>query len=542
MRLFIIIIVFLFTLPFANGDNLPVDSMLAIANQKYNSNPSGAIVFLEKEIINYSGREKEKLLKGMIQLCSDAFENEKAHRYSIQYLEIQFANKNELEQAWAHKTLGNVYLDMKQFDISLNHFNHALLIYEKFKKRNEYAQVLNNIGNLYITSKDYKTAIEFYKKSQNLFFSLGDSVKAYIVKNNIGAVYKNAGKLNEALSEYEAVLKNGIRHNDYKTISMGYHNISTILNSKNQFIAALEFEKKAIDIKQKNHYRFELQNSYLNIADIYSKLSDNQNASLFYNKYIDLHDTLLNEKTIKAINELNIKYETEKKEIENQFLKEKLFQNQRFQFVLGGATLLLLVAIFLVLRLLKMKRKAYEKDNLLFQQAQELSKQKETEYQIELENQKLEIVNYTKNLLKYNNLIYNFRTQLNELKPFLNNEGKKQLFSLFNEYNLRKNEYNWDDFNMMFQQVHRSYYNKLIAKHEDLTTNERKLCVFITMRLNTQEISAITLQSINSINVAKNRLKKKLNIEDEDEIGNYLKQFEENEISIQPELFENNKI
>ncbi len=140
------------------------------------------------------------------------------------------------------------------------------------------------------------------------------------------------------------------------------------------------------------------------------------------------------------------------------------------------------------------------------------------------------------------NLINNFRTQLNGLKPFLNNEGKKQLFSLFNEYNLRKNEYNWDDFNMMFQQVHRSYYNKLIAKHDDLTTNERKLCVFITMRLNTQEISAITLQSINSINVAKNRLKKKLNIEDEEEIVNYLKQFEEDEISLQLAQTDNKEI
>ena len=51
--------------------------------------------------------------------------------------------------------------------------------------------------------------------------------------------------------------------------------------------------------------------------------------------------------------------------------------------------------------------------------------------------------------------------------------------------------------------------NNPLAKYNDLTQNERKLCAFISMNLNTQEISSITLQSVNSINVAKTRLRKK---------------------------------
>jgi DNA-binding CsgD family transcriptional regulator len=61
--------------------------------------------------------------------------------------------------------------------------------------------------------------------------------------------------------------------------------------------------------------------------------------------------------------------------------------------------------------------------------------------------------------------------------------------------------------------VHIEFYEKLQSKFPDLTTNERKLCAFLRLNMTTKEISAITNQSLNSIEMARHRLRKKLNID-----------------------------
>jgi DNA-binding CsgD family transcriptional regulator len=71
----------------------------------------------------------------------------------------------------------------------------------------------------------------------------------------------------------------------------------------------------------------------------------------------------------------------------------------------------------------------------------------------------------------------------------------------------------WTDFEMRFQQVHSQFYEALDNRFPDLSTNERRLCAFLKLGLNTKEIATITGQTPNSITVARTRLRKKLNLD-----------------------------
>ncbi|MCD4747537.1 MAG: hypothetical protein K8R58_14675, partial [Bacteroidales bacterium] len=53
-------------------------------------------------------------------------------------------------------------------------------------------------------------------------------------------------------------------------------------------------------------------------------------------------------------------------------------------------------------------------------------------------------------------------------------------------------------------------------KFPDLTANEKKLCAFLRLNMTTKDISAITHQTSNSIEVARTRLRKKLNLSNKD--------------------------
>jgi DNA-binding CsgD family transcriptional regulator len=70
----------------------------------------------------------------------------------------------------------------------------------------------------------------------------------------------------------------------------------------------------------------------------------------------------------------------------------------------------------------------------------------------------------------------------------------------------------WKEFELRFNQVHNDFYIKLRKLYPDLSPTEEKLCAFLRLSMSSKEIAAITQQSIKSVEVARARLRKKLNL------------------------------
>ena len=70
----------------------------------------------------------------------------------------------------------------------------------------------------------------------------------------------------------------------------------------------------------------------------------------------------------------------------------------------------------------------------------------------------------------------------------------------------------WQEFETHFNQVDANFYQRLIARFPTLTSNEKKLCAFIRLNLSTKEICAITQRSQKSIEMARTRLRQRLNL------------------------------
>ena len=75
----------------------------------------------------------------------------------------------------------------------------------------------------------------------------------------------------------------------------------------------------------------------------------------------------------------------------------------------------------------------------------------------------------------------------------------------------------WKEFETHFSQVHSDFYQKLHEKFPDITLNERKLCAFLRLNMTTKDIASITHQSVHSINVARTRLRRKMNLANSEE-------------------------
>lgn len=116
-----------------------------------------------------------------------------------------------------------------------------------------------------------------------------------------------------------------------------------------------------------------------------------------------------------------------------------------------------------------------------------------------------------------NKEIDRIRAKFDEVQdsPISESAKKRQLHSL------NTNE-EWVIFKIYFNQLFTGFFNNLLQKHPDLTVNEQRLCSLVKIGLKNREIAAIQDISIKGVEKSKERLKKKLGIDKEISLNDYI--------------------
>ncbi|MFK8005540.1 MAG: hypothetical protein AB8H03_04180 [Saprospiraceae bacterium] len=83
-------------------------------------------------------------------------------------------------------------------------------------------------------------------------------------------------------------------------------------------------------------------------------------------------------------------------------------------------------------------------------------------------------------------------------------------------------EDNWDDFKLHFEKVHPDFFIKLGNAHPSLSQTDNKHCAYIRMKLNTKEIARLLGISATSVQMARFRLKKKMNLGKDIDLKTYI--------------------
>ncbi|HQF00881.1 MAG TPA: PAS domain S-box protein [Bacteroidales bacterium] len=83
----------------------------------------------------------------------------------------------------------------------------------------------------------------------------------------------------------------------------------------------------------------------------------------------------------------------------------------------------------------------------------------------------------------------------------------------------------WPEIELTFEKINKSFFDNLYKKHPKLTKNEKKITALLRMNMSSREISRITHQNIRSVEMARTRLRKKLNLKRSDNLVAFLSQF-----------------
>jgi len=112
--------------------------------------------------------------------------------------------------------------------------------------------------------------------------------------------------------------------------------------------------------------------------------------------------------------------------------------------------------------------------------------------------------------------------RLQEIEKNTDAAGRQKINSLISDYKRLSYNSNWDEFEILFEKVHNSFYEKLNTQFPTLTVNERKICAFLKLNMSSKEIAQITFQSDEALKKARLRLRQKLDIDRETNLVTFL--------------------
>lgn len=417
---------------------------------------------------------------------------------------LKLARKNNFQKVElsALVELGVIQDRIGRFDEALKYYFDALSLYNRniesggpLRNVKTIQALYNNIGNIYLSSKDLTTAEEYYLKGLALSEERNDNINIGIICNNLGKLEMQRNNYPKAFEYLTKSLKAREKIDDKSGIAKSYYFLSSYYQNTNQDDKALTYAEYALKLSSEVKEPLTGQIAAMFLYEINKKLGKYEEALKYHELYKQLSDSLINDNKIREMTSLQLKYNYEKDEKEKEAEQQKI----RFKYMIFSLTMLLGLVIL----------------GLLFGLSRSRNKR------IKLENDQLEKDMVQKNkelttnviyLLKKNELIDSITVRLLNLKSQLKGDNVDQLQRIILDLQSVSDKEVWSEFEYRFQNVHEEFYQTLREKFPNLSPSEIRLAAFLRLNMTSKEISSITGQSVNSLETARYRLRKKLGI------------------------------
>ncbi|AWV98366.1 tetratricopeptide repeat protein [Arcticibacterium luteifluviistationis] len=444
-------------------------------------------------------------------------EVEKCYNLSIQSNDIEYQTYAALQFAVIHAKIGNIEKGLEMSRTSLELAKSGDFEYTEY-------QAYNNIGILYKKDGQYEKALEAYLESERLAKELNfrrDLVGIYI---NKGSLLNLMERFSDAEEEFRKVLKvekelGGI---------LPRYKADILVNQADTYrhLGKNTLARKNIDEGLKLAIELEsldLQIYAYEIAKDIELATGNPLAAVEKMEVLQsLKDSLFNTEKTSQINEFQSKYEAVVKDAEiNELNKKAEIQQLKNRGLWAGLILLALTAAFVIYSIISKRKK--ERELVAKENALELEKRRNTE--IELESKKKELTTKVLQLASKNEFLSNLENEIDVLKTNMDSSVSKTSGRISRMIKRDiDNDKQWLQFSSEFSSIHGGFLSALAAKHGKFSKSEVRLVSLLKMNLSTKEIADILGISNEGVRKARYRLRKKIDIED-NEVQSYLLNF-----------------
>ena len=241
--------------------------------------------------------------------------------------------------AKTYNALAKLYRKTRDLGQSLENYDKAMALYRSLNDSAGIAAIYNESGVVFEYRKEYDKAIEHYSTSLRIDEIRKDSVGICYALSNLAGVYTLQNKFPEAEKYLYRSLAYRQQMKDSFALILNYSDLGSVYFSAGQPEKAKAYIDTSNRLAEMRHYP-ELQSTNYELLSQIEEKQGNYKAALEYDKKkMVIRDSLFSIEKTKQIQELNTRYETDKKELKIREQQDKI----------GLQNILMIAAIILVL-------------------------------------------------------------------------------------------------------------------------------------------------------------------------------------------------
>ncbi len=240
--------------------------------------------------------------------------------------------KSDRLLATSYNNIGSLYNVLGQCEKAVEYHNKSLEIRKKYSDSTGIGRSLHNLGAVYERLDENEKAKEYYLKALNIRKVLGNKQHIAESLNNLGNVYKNLNENDMALKCYIQALEVFDDIKDEGRIAITTNNIAGLYIKEKEPDKAYPFIMKGIKMAEKSGQKKTLEEVYENLVGYYVLKNDYKNAYSIQKKMFAIKDSIFSNDLVDKVSEMQVKYETERKEKEIEILaRDKEIQSLKIR-------------------------------------------------------------------------------------------------------------------------------------------------------------------------------------------------------------------
>ena len=347
------------------------DSLLnAVKKMPYDRDKIDMLIQIAKNYLNSPPKDrKSKDIIACFSILGSVYAHNgnynKALECHIKALKLAENASDKLRICEAYISMGVIFYEQKKFTQTIDYMNKALAVEGAQTSKRNLAYIYNNLGISYKSLGQLQKSLPYQLQALKLNQELDDNFGITICYNNLSGLYNSLGEKDIALDYCLKSIALSEKLNYKIGLTYSYIVAGDYYEELNDTKVARDYYLKALKIAREINYKKEIREAYEHLSFLSEKNKDFEQSLHYHKLYSEINDSILNEENLRQTNELNIRYETEKKEkailllTKDQQLKNKtLKQQQIFRFGLIICLSLLLILFLVLFNRYRFKQKA----------------------------------------------------------------------------------------------------------------------------------------------------------------------------------------
>jgi two-component system, NarL family, sensor histidine kinase UhpB len=312
-------------------------------------------------------------------------DKDQASKYFFKALELYENQRNLLGTGETYSNIASVHYLMGKLDKAIEYQKKAIEVREIAGDKAGLAISNNNISQLYLLKANTKLSLVHIKQAVANAEATDNGKLMSSTYAGMSMYYVYCGKYSDALSWQTKALKISEEIDDKQQLSRLYVAVANLADGTKDSALAISYFDKALEVSKALANKENIGNVYEKMSIFYNKHNDHKKALKLYKIFILYKDSINAKSNLSKIEEIQTRYETEKKDNEIKKLqveqKIKVLQIEKQNAVINGNTILA-------------KKKETEiallaKESLLLKQAGELQNLQIAQQDEEIDRQKL---------------------------------------------------------------------------------------------------------------------------------------------------------